>query len=83
MAISEDSISGGPGWVGLDVFDIVAKAPEGTTAAAANLMLRDLLADRFGLVIRQGTRPLPRYVLTVAKGGSKLKTASRSRQQRM
>jgi uncharacterized protein (TIGR03435 family) len=76
--VSEDTISGGPGWVGRDVFDIVAKAPEGTTAATANLMLRDLLADRFGLVIRQGTRPLPRYVLTVAKGGSKLKTAGGS-----
>ena len=40
--------------------------------------MRDLLADRFGLVIKQGTRPLPRYVLTVAKGGSKLKTAAGS-----
>ena len=76
--VSEDAISGGPGWVGLDVFDIVAKAPEGTTTATANLMLRDLLADRFGLVIRQGARPLPRYVLTVAKGGSKLKTSGGS-----
>ena len=76
--VSQDAISGGPGWVGLDVFDIVAKAPEGTTAASANLMLRNLLADRFGLVITPGTRPLPRYVLTVAKGGSKLKTAGGS-----
>jgi uncharacterized protein (TIGR03435 family) len=76
--VSEDAISGGPGWVGLDAFDIVAKSPEGTTAATANLMLRDLLADRFGLVIQQGIRPLPRYVLTVAKSGSKLKTAGGS-----
>jgi uncharacterized protein (TIGR03435 family) len=63
--VSEGAISGGPGWVGLDVFDIVAKAPEGTTAATANLMLRHLLEDRFGLVIKQGTRPLPRYVQLV------------------
>ncbi len=76
--VSEDAISGGPGWLGLDVFDIVAKSPEGTTAAAANLMLRHLLEDRFGLVIKPGTRPLPRYVLTFAKGGSKLKTAGGS-----
>jgi uncharacterized protein (TIGR03435 family) len=76
--VSQDAISGGPGWVGSDVFDIVAKAPEGTTTPAANLMLRDLLAERFGLVTRQGTRPLPRYVLTVAKGGSKLKKANGS-----
>src|SRR5579863_6696536 len=69
--VSEVAISGGPGWVGLDAFDIVAKSPEGTTVATANLMLRGLLADRFGLVIQHGVRPLPRYVLTVAKGGSK------------
>src|SRR5262249_22318067 len=76
--VSEEAISGGPGWVGSDVFDIFAKIPEGTTAATPNFMLRDMLAERFGLVIKQGTGPLLRYVLTVAKGGSKLKKASGS-----
>jgi len=76
--VSEDNISGGPGWVGLDLFDVVAKVPDGTTSATANLMLQSLLAERFGLVVNKGTRPVPRYVLTVAKGGSKLKSASGS-----
>jgi uncharacterized protein (TIGR03435 family) len=76
--VSEDNISGGPGWIGLDLFDVLAKVPDGTTPATANLMLQSLLAERFGLAVNKGTRPVPRYVLTVAKGGSKLKSASGS-----
>ena len=74
---SED-MSGGPGWMSLDLFDVIAKVPDGTTSATANLMLQSLLADRFGLVTSHGARPVPRYVMTVAKGGLKLKTTSGS-----
>ena len=74
-SIPEDDIAGGPGWVSSDLFDVIAKVPDGTTPVTAKLMLRDLLAERFGLVVRQDTRPLPRYVLSVGKG-SKLKPAS-------
>ncbi|PWT89350.1 MAG: hypothetical protein C5B56_07245 [Proteobacteria bacterium] len=73
--IPEDDISGGPGWVSSDIFDIVAKVPQGTTNATAKQMLQALLAERFGLVVNKGTHPVPRYVLTVGKG-SKLKAAS-------
>jgi uncharacterized protein (TIGR03435 family) len=76
--VPEDTISGGPNWVSLDLFDVVAKVPNGTTPATANLMLQSLLADRFGLVINQGLHPVPRYVLSVMKGGPKLKSASGS-----
>jgi uncharacterized protein (TIGR03435 family) len=76
--VSEDGISGGPGWLNSDLFDVIAKIPDGTTPAAANLMLQALLAERFKLVIHSGTHPTPRYVLTVGKGGSKLKPASES-----
>jgi hypothetical protein len=41
-------------------------------------MLQSLLADRFGLVARRDTRPLPRFVLSVSAGGSKLKPAAAS-----
>jgi len=78
--VKEDAIVGGPGWVASDLFDIVAKVPEGTTMAEANQMLQSLLADRFKLVVKQETHPVPRYVLTVGKGGSKLKPASASGQ---
>src|SRR5580700_8807396 len=76
--VSDDDIAGGPGWLSYDLFDIVAKVPEGTTPATAHLMLQSLLSERFGLVVRHDTRPVPRYVLTVGKNGSKLKGADPS-----
>ena len=74
--VSEDNVAGGPGCIASDLFDVVAKVPAGTTIATANVMLQNLLADRFRLVVRNDTRPVPRYVLTVAKSGSKLKSAA-------
>lgn len=74
--VAEDTIAGGPGWLSLDLFDVVAKVPDGTSPATANQMLQALLAERFGLVASRGTRPVSRYVMTIAKGGSKLKSAS-------
>jgi uncharacterized protein (TIGR03435 family) len=74
--VSEDVIAGGPNWVDLDLFDVIAKVPEGTKPADANLMLQGLLADRFGLVVRKEMRPAARYVLSVGKSGSKLKPAT-------
>jgi uncharacterized protein (TIGR03435 family) len=78
--VKEDAIAGGPGWVASDLFDIIAKVPEGTKMPEANQMLQSLLADRFKLVVRHETHPVPRYVLTVGKGGSRLKPASGSGQ---
>ena len=37
--VSEDVIAGGPGWLNSDLFDVIGKVPDGTTAANANLML--------------------------------------------
>ena len=76
--VSDDDVAGGPGWISYDVFDIVAKVPAGTTGATANLMLQSLLSDRFGLVVRRETRPVPRYFLTVGTKGSKLKPGNPS-----
>ena len=76
-----DKILGGPSWLEMDRFDVIAKVPAGTReeaspgSAAGALpdalkeMLQSLLADRFKLVIRQETRPLPGYALTA---GTKL-----------
>jgi uncharacterized protein (TIGR03435 family) len=43
---------------------------------AHQLMLRDLLADRFGLRVHLEARNLPVYALTVAKGGPKIQPAA-------
>lgn len=76
--VSEETVAGGPGWVDSDLFDVIAKVPDGTTPAKASLMLQVLLADRFGLVVHNDTRPMPRYVLSAGKGGSRLKPTSGS-----
>ena len=75
--VSEDNIAGGPGWVSSDLFDVIAKVPDGTTPAKAKLMMQALLKDRFGLELHKGTHPVSRYVLSVGKG-SKLKPAAES-----
>lgn len=74
--ISEDTVAGGPSWLDSDLFDVVAKVPEGTTRDAANRMLQPLLGERFGLVMRKATRPMQRYVLEIARGGPKMKAAA-------
>lgn len=74
--VTEDMIAGGPSWLRSDLFDVIAKVPEGTTQASANLMLQPLLAERFGLEVHKETRQMPRYVLSAGKSGSKLKRAA-------
>jgi uncharacterized protein (TIGR03435 family) len=76
-------ISGGPGWINSQRFDIVAKAsgePEGLSRAAAvdrtRRRLQALLAERFQLVLRRETREMPVYALTIAKGGPKFKEST-------
>ena len=65
----------GPGWLNMERYDITAKIPEGTTKEQFNVMLQNLLADRFGMKIHHETKELPGYELSVAKNGPKLKAA--------
>lgn len=63
----------GPGWIENERYDIVAKA--GTPAKEDDLrkMLQTLLAERFKLACHRETRELPVYILSVDKGGLKMK----------
>ena len=54
-------------------FDIVAKLPDAASRRQARLMLRRLLADRFGITVHRESREMPGYALTVGPRGSKLK----------
>ena len=56
--------------------EIEAKMPPGTTREQFNVMLQNLLADRMGLKVHWTTKDIDTYVLTVAKGGPKLKPAA-------
>jgi uncharacterized protein (TIGR03435 family) len=74
-------LAGGPGWIGDQHYDIVAKMSAGAVKAPRDpermpqmrAALQALLADRFQLVIRRETRMIPGYALVVAKNGFKLK----------
>jgi uncharacterized protein (TIGR03435 family) len=77
-SVQYDDIFGGPNWLELDRFDILAKAPAGTSQEAAKRMLQTLLADRFKLVAHPDSRPLPGFALVPGKSKSKLKEANDS-----
>ena len=76
--IEHFQISGGPGWIGSDLFDIAAKPESSADADKLMPMLQALLAERFQLVIRRESREMPVYALVVAKNGPKFKDASES-----
>ncbi|MGB6687166.1 MAG: M56 and DUF3738 domain-containing protein [Terracidiphilus sp.] len=80
--IRDFQITGGPGWVNSQLFNITAK---NTTDGAGlrndssaesiqqtRLRLQALLAQRFRLGIRRESKDLPIYVLKVGKNGTKL-----------
>jgi uncharacterized protein (TIGR03435 family) len=72
VSSDRDPVSGGPGWIKTDNFEIVAKA-EGTPSGNAMVgpMLQSILEDRFRLRIRPETRVVPVYELIIAKNGFK------------
>ena len=68
-------VSGGPGWVDRERFDIVAKS-EGSRIPSRDerrQMLRELLTERFQLKLNQEVRGTAVYVLVVGKNGPKMK----------
>lgn len=81
---SKSQIDGMPDWASSERFNIDAKVDDETAAVMQKLpreerrkrqqeMLQAMLEDRFHMKMHWGKKELPVYVLTVAKGGSKLK----------
>lgn len=79
-------IIGKPDWWSTEKYDVLAKT-DGAVAeklqkltqaergVARDWMIEELLADRFKLKVHWETQQLPRYVMTVAKRGLKIKEA--------
>jgi uncharacterized protein (TIGR03435 family) len=63
----------GPGWLDSNRYDIVAKAPAAATTEQLRRMTQTLLAQRFQLTFHRDTKEMPAYVVTVGKGGHKMK----------
>jgi len=83
FGMEPEMVAGGPSWISVDHFDVIAKAP---SAAASEEMLqammKALLADRFKLVAHQETKDMPAYVLTVGKNGPKLRPAAKAAEKK-
>ncbi|HEY3743237.1 MAG TPA: TIGR03435 family protein [Bryobacteraceae bacterium] len=78
----EGQLTGVPSWADNDIFDIEAKAEEDPSLGPAEakarnvLRLQSLLMSRFQLRAHWETRTMQGSVLSVAKGGSKLKPSA-------
>jgi uncharacterized protein (TIGR03435 family) len=66
-----------PAWLGKEHYDIdgVVDTAEQLSLAQEQEVWRKLLAARFHLAVHGETRPMPIYVLSIAKGGPTLKAA--------
>jgi uncharacterized protein (TIGR03435 family) len=72
---AEDYQIEAPAWLESARFDVVANVPPGATRDDVNLMLQNLLADRFQLKLHRSTRELPIYALVVAENDATLKAS--------
>jgi uncharacterized protein (TIGR03435 family) len=77
-------VQGGPAWMAAQAFDVQVKVDPATTERWSRLpqqvvdeerrtVERDLLVERFHLKLHRELREMPAFLLTVAKGGSKLR----------
>ncbi len=78
-------VQGGPAWMLSQAFDVQVKVDPATTERWSRLpqqavdeerraVERQLLAERFHLKVHREMREMPAFLLTIAKGGSKLQT---------
>jgi len=82
--VRDDQISGGPSWLDAEKYDILAKAPAGTTISNPDtpwiippgdpmrVRLQTLLAERFHLAVHRETKEATVLALLQEKGGAKL-----------
>jgi uncharacterized protein (TIGR03435 family) len=73
--LSDYQISGGPGWINSERYDIFAKSDGDSSPDELLLMLRILLEDRFGLKVHRETQQGPVYMMTVARSGLRMQHA--------
>jgi uncharacterized protein (TIGR03435 family) len=75
--VQQFQISGGPGWISSDRFDVEGKSDEAKADfGQLRLMLQSLLEDRFKLKLHRETKESSVYALVVAKGGPKIKLSA-------
>jgi uncharacterized protein (TIGR03435 family) len=76
--VRPEAITGGPGWLGSDRFDIIAKAAQTTPPEGIRRMLQTLLAERFKLQLHSEKKEMTAYALVPAKSGTRLQPSESS-----
>jgi uncharacterized protein (TIGR03435 family) len=71
--VQDFQVSGGPGWVESERYDIDGKAEGPAKQDELLLMLQTLLTERFQLKLETKTKPADGFQMVVAKGGLKIK----------
>lgn len=73
--VQAKQIVGAPEWINTERYDIEAVPDAAGTPNPAQIrtMIQKMLADRFQLKFHHDQKELPAYVMTVGKGGEKLK----------
>ncbi|WP_263410833.1 TIGR03435 family protein [Terriglobus tenax] len=79
--VKPEMVQGGPSWLEMKRYEIVAKADPKTSDADLRLMLQSLLADRFKLVLHKGEAPMPAFLLTAPGGKTKMKPSEEGQQR--
>jgi uncharacterized protein (TIGR03435 family) len=69
----------GPAWLDAVSVDITAKPPAGYTNNKLQPLMRTLLIDRFKLAVHHESKDTAGFALTIAKGGPKLREATKPR----
>ncbi len=69
--LKDYQLSGGPGWLDFDRFDLEAKAEGPANENQLRPMLQTLLGQRFKLVVHGGTKDMAVYAMTIGKNGPK------------
>jgi uncharacterized protein (TIGR03435 family) len=80
--LREYQVHGGEPWISRTRWDIRAVASSSVTLDNVRQMLRALLEERFGLALHHAMEEIPCYLMTIAKGGHKLKPPSPFAQER-
>ncbi|HVV44952.1 MAG TPA: TIGR03435 family protein [Bryobacteraceae bacterium] len=79
--VGPDQVTG-PDWLSDEMFSVVATFPDDTPAEQFQMMLQNLLAERFHLAVHRERKTIDGYDLVIAKGGPKLKESTESSQPR-
>jgi uncharacterized protein (TIGR03435 family) len=73
--VEAEKVIGGPPWLEMDRFDVKARVPASASRDSVMPMLQALLADRFGLVVRQEIKPVAGHALVRTSGELRMKEA--------